>query len=144
MLQECYKSLQYCITTVTPLNSSQLCGKWTHSSTVTVTLLVKKFHAVFITCCFITVSDPILRQMIRAQNFILLWSIWLLSSYRILDLPSSLFLPSGFFTPTLYATVIRATSSAHLILLNFTTLIILGEQYGWQRFSLCSVIWLGY
>ena len=58
-------------------------------------------------------------------------SILILSSHLRLGLPSDL-LPSGFLTTTLYTPLlpsIRATCPAHLILLDWITRTILGEQY---------------
>ncbi|PNF20029.1 hypothetical protein B7P43_G05941, partial [Cryptotermes secundus] len=65
------------------------------------------------------------------SNPISLTSILILSTHLRLGLPSGLF-PSGFPTNFLYAflfATIRATRPAHLILLDFFILIILGEEY---------------
>jgi hypothetical protein len=63
-------------------------------------------------------------------------------SHLLLDLPSGLF-HSGFPTNNLHSLVsspIRATCPAHLILLDLTILITLGEEYKLWSSSLCSFL----
>jgi len=69
-------------------------------------------------------------------------SILIFSSHLRLGLPSA-FRPSGFPTKTLYTPLlspIRATSPTHLILLDFITRTIFGEQYRSLSSTLCSFL----
>ena len=69
-------------------------------------------------------------------------SIRILSTHLRLGLPCGL-LPSGFPTKNLYTPLtspIRATCPAHLILLDFITRTILGEEYKSFSSSLCNLL----
>ena len=112
--------------------------------------LVKKLHVFYATRRFITAFT-------RARHLSLSWansiqsipphptswrSISTLSSHLRLGLPSGLF-PAGFPTRTLHTPLfspIRATCSAHLILLDFITQTIMGEEYRSFSSSLCRFL----
>ena len=112
--------------------------------------LVKKFSAFHGSRRFIT-------AITSARNLSLSWaspiqsiyphptslrSVLISSTHLSLGLPSGLF-PSGFPTKTLYTPLfspIRATCPAHLILLDFITRTILGEEYKSFISSLCSLL----
>jgi len=112
--------------------------------------LVKKFPAFYGTQMFITAFT-------RARHFSLSWaslfhpipphptsrrSILILSSHLRLGFASGLF-PSVFSTNPQYTPLlspIPAVCSVHLILLDFITQTILGEQYNSLRFSLCNFL----
>jgi len=101
--------------------------------------LVKKFSAFHGTRRFIIALTSVQHLSLSWASpiqFIYLhptsWrSILILSTHISLGLPSGLF-PSGFPSKTLYTPLsspIRATCPAHLILLDFITRTILGEEY---------------
>ena len=112
--------------------------------------LVKKFPAFHGTRRFITALTSVRHLSLSWANPIqstdpypTSWtSILILSTHLRLGLPSGLF-PSGFPTKTLYAPLsspIHATCPAHLILLDFITRTILGEEYRSLSSSLCSLL----
>ena len=72
----------------------------------------------------------------------LLEIVLILSAHLRLGLPSGL-LPSGFLTKTLYiplSSPIRATCTTHLILLDFITRTIFGEEYISFSSALCNLL----
>ena len=112
--------------------------------------LVKKFPTFYGTQRFITIFTSACHLSLSWASSIpsvpphpTSWSsILILSSHLCLCLPSGLF-PSGFPTKTLYTpflSPIRTTCPTHLILINFITQTILGEEYGSLSSSLCSFL----
>ena len=112
--------------------------------------LVKKFPAFHGTRRFITVLASVWHLSLSWASPIqsiyphpTTWrSILMLSTHLRLGLPSGLF-PSGFSSKILYTPLsspIRATCPAHLILLDFITRTILGEEYKSFSSSLCNLL----
>ena len=111
--------------------------------------LVKKFPAFHGTQWFITALTSVRQLSLSWASPIqstypypTSWrSVLILSTHLRLGLPSGLF-PSGFPTKTLYTSLSspkRATCPAHLILLDFITRTILGEEYKSFSSSLCNL-----
>ena len=112
--------------------------------------LVKKFPAFHGTRMFITALTSVRHLSLSRANPIqsiyphsTSWRfILILSTHLRLGLPSGLF-PSGFPIKTLYTPLsspIRATCPTHLILLDFITRTILGEEYKSFSSSLCILL----
>ena len=112
--------------------------------------LIKKFPAFYGTRNFITVLPSARHLTLSSENSIQSpqpfptssRSILILSSHPRHGLPNGLF-PSGFPTKTLCTSLrssIRAACPAHLILLDFITRTILGEEYRELSSSLCNFL----
>ena len=112
--------------------------------------LVKKFPTFHGTRRFITALTSVRQLSLSWASLIqsiyphpTSWiSVLILSTHLRLGLPSGLF-PSGFLSKTLYthhSSPIRATCPAHLILLDFITRTILGEEYKSFSSSLCNLL----
>ena len=112
--------------------------------------LVKKFPAFHGTWRFITALTSVRHLSLSwaspIQSIYLHPTSWrfvlILSTHLRLGLPSGV-LTSGFPTKTLYTPLsspIRATCQAHLILLDFITRTILGEEYKSFSSSLCNLL----
>jgi hypothetical protein len=112
--------------------------------------LVKKFPAFYVIHRFITTFTSVHHLALSWASSIqsipspptFLRFILILSFHLLLGLPYGLF-PSGFPTKTLYTPHLfptHATSPAHLILLSFITLTIVGEEHRLLSSSLCSFL----
>jgi hypothetical protein len=116
---------------------------------LTISQLVKKFPAFYGTRKFITAFTTARHlslywaSSIQSMFHLTSWrSILILSSHLRLGLPRGQ-LPSGLTTKILYALLVspmRAAYPGHLILLDFITRIIFGNEYKSLSSSLCSLL----
>ena len=141
------------IITIIIINTASLTHSLTHSLTNSLAprsrLLpenpdshpVEKFPAIYVTQSFIITFTS--TQHLPLSWFSLIHSIPPHpTSHLLLGLPSGLF-HSGFPTKTLYTPLlspIRTTCPVHLILLDFITRTILGEEYRSLSSSLCTFL----
>ena len=118
---------------------------------LTISWLVKKFLTFYAILRFITAFTSTCHLSLSWASLIpsippcpTSWgSILILSSHLCLGLKSGLF-PTGFHTKTLYTPLlspIHAICPTHLIILDFITLTILGEEYWSLSSSLCILVW---
>ena len=130
----CYRSVNFHVIQIIFTHSTVQSPSWE----ATGLQLVKKFPAFHGTRRFITALTTVLSlswasPIQSIYPHLTSWrSTLILSTHLLLGLPSGLF-PSGFPTKALYFSPIRATCPAHLILLDFITRTILGEN-GWTYF----------
>jgi hypothetical protein len=145
MLSVSGDEIPYLITYLLTLSTQQ-----TLSWELTGSQLGKKFPAFYRTRRFITAFTSTHHMSLSWARSIQSmpphrtpWrSFLILSSHLRLGLPSHFF-PSGFPTEILYPpflSLIHATCTAHLILLDLITRIILGKEYRSLRYSLCSFL----
>ena len=123
---------------------------WVLLEKLTGLQLVKKFSAFHGTRRFITALTSVRQLSLSWASPVqsiyphpTSWrSILILSTHLRLGIANGLF-PSGFPTKTLYTPLsspIRTTCPAHLILLDFITHTILGEEYRSFSSSLCNLL----
>jgi len=138
-LNEWNTTLPYLLTHSIQHSSSSEANRFSASQEIVPFHATRRFNTAFTSVRHLSLSWASSIQSIPPHPTS--WrSILILFSYICLDLPSDLF-PSGFPTKTLYPPLhspIHATCPAHLILLDFITRTIFGEQYRSLISSICS------